>query len=252
VLRLITIPISHYCEKARWALERAGIGYREERHVQGVHRLAARRAGGGLTVPVLVTPGGVIGDSAEILLWVDERTAPEQRLLPAERGRRLQEVAICRRLDDRLGPSGRRLMYVHMLAQRDLALSFNNEGVSRWEDRLMRWGWPLAGRMIGRVLEIRPGIEVEDEATVWREFDFVAERLSDGRPFLSGERFGAADLTFACLSAAVVVPREYGTPLPQPGVMAPATAAIVRRAREHPAGRHALALFGEHRRKHAG
>ncbi len=22
--RLVTIPISHYCEKARWALERAG------------------------------------------------------------------------------------------------------------------------------------------------------------------------------------------------------------------------------------
>ena len=26
--RLITIPISHYCEKARWALERAEIPYR--------------------------------------------------------------------------------------------------------------------------------------------------------------------------------------------------------------------------------
>jgi hypothetical protein len=25
VLRLITIPISHYCEKARWALERVRI-----------------------------------------------------------------------------------------------------------------------------------------------------------------------------------------------------------------------------------
>ena len=59
-LRLITIPISHYCEKVRWALERAGMAYREERHVQGVHRLAARRAGGGITLPVLVTPEGAI------------------------------------------------------------------------------------------------------------------------------------------------------------------------------------------------
>jgi glutathione S-transferase len=33
VLRLVTIPISHYCEKARWSLERAGLEYREERHV---------------------------------------------------------------------------------------------------------------------------------------------------------------------------------------------------------------------------
>jgi glutathione S-transferase len=252
VLRLITIPISHYCEKARWALERAGIGYREERHVQGMHRLAAHRAGGGLTVPVLVTPEGAIGESAEILLWVDERTAPEHRLLPADRAARLEEVGICRRLDDRLGPSGRRLMYVHMLAQKDLALSFNNQGVSGWEDRLIRWGWPLVGRMIGRVLDIRPGIEVEDEATVWHEFDLIAERLSDGRPYLSGERFGAADLTFAALSAPVVVPPQYGTPLPRPDAMPPATAAIVQRGRDHPAGRHALALFARHRHELVG
>jgi glutathione S-transferase len=51
VLRLLTIPISHYCEKARWALERAGIPYREERHVQGVHQIVALRASGGITVP---------------------------------------------------------------------------------------------------------------------------------------------------------------------------------------------------------
>ena len=61
MLRLITIPISHYCEKARWALERADIPYREERHVQLIHRIAARRAGGGQTVPVLVTPEGTLG-----------------------------------------------------------------------------------------------------------------------------------------------------------------------------------------------
>ena len=61
-----------------------------------------------------------------------------------------------------------------------------------------------------------PGIEVEDEAAVWREFDFVAELLADGREHLCGERFGAADLTFAALSASVVVPPVYGVPLPSP------------------------------------
>jgi glutathione S-transferase len=80
VLRLVTIPISHYCEKARWALERAGLPYREERHVQGIHRFASRRAGGGGTTPVLVTPEGSLGESEEILLWVDERTPPDRRL----------------------------------------------------------------------------------------------------------------------------------------------------------------------------
>jgi len=249
VLRLVTIPISHYCEKARWALERAGMPYREERHVQGIHRLAAKRAGGGATVPVLVTPDGAIGESQEILAWVDARTPPEQRLFPGEPEERREVERLCRRFDEELGPKGRRLMYVHMLAQRKLALRFNNDGVPPWEDRTIRYGWPLIVRVIGRALEISPGIETADEAAVWRELDYVAELLADGRPYLCGERFGAADLTFAALSASIVMPPVYGVPLPQPDVLAPPTAALVQRAREHPAGRYALALFAEHRQE---
>jgi glutathione S-transferase len=247
VLRLITIPISHYCEKARWALDRVGMPYREERHVQGIHRLAARRAGGGGTVPVLVTHDGVLRQSGQILRWVDDRTPKEQRLFPAERGARDEAESLCRRLDEGLGPWGRRLMYMHMLGQRELALRFNNAGVPGWEDRAIRHGWPLMARFVRHAVGIRPGIEVEDEQAVRREFDFVAARLADDRPYLCGGRFGAADLTFAALSASVVMPPEYGVPLPQPDMLGPPTAALVERMREHPAGRYALKLFVDHR-----
>jgi glutathione S-transferase len=248
VLRLITIPISHYCEKARWALERIGMPYREERHVQGIHQFAARRAGGGSTVPVLVTPDGAIGESHEILAWVDERTPSEHRLFPGEPEVRREVESLCRRFDKQLGPKGRRLMYVHMLAQRKLALRFNNEGVPSWEKSAIRLGWPLIVRFLRRELGIRPGIETDDEAAVWRELDYVAELLADGRPYLCGQRFAAADLTFAAMSASVLMPPTYGVRLPQPEVLRPQTAALVERAREHPAGRYALALFSEHRR----
>ena len=87
------------------------------------------------------------------------------------------------------------------------------------------------------------GEHIPVEATVWREFDFAAGLLADGRRYLCGDRFGAADLTFAALSAAVIVPPRYGVALPQPGVLPPHTAALVERAREHPAGRFALSLF---------
>jgi glutathione S-transferase len=249
VVRLITIPISHYCEKARWALQRAGLRYREERHVQGIHRFAARRAGGGPTVPVLVTEDAVLRESGEILEWVDGRTPPDQRLFPAEPSAREEVESQCRRFDEELGPSGRRLIYVHMLAQPRVALRFNNQGVPPWEDRAARSGWPLVVRYLTRALAIRPGIEVEDEAVVFREFDRVAERLGDGRRHLCGERFSAADLTFAALSAAILLPPLYGVSLPQPDLLAPSTARLVERAREHPAGRYALALFAQERRE---
>ena len=247
MLRLITIPISHYCEKARWALERAGLTYREERHVQGVHRIAARRAGGGSTVPVLVTPEAVIGESEAILEWVDARTPPERRLFPAAPEADEQVHALCRRFDAELGPRGRRLIYVHVLGQRELALRFNNRGVPAWEDRALRWGWPAATGYIRRQLDIRPGVEREDEAAVWREFDFVADTLDRSGPYLYNGRFGAADLTFAALAAPMIAPPIYGTPLPQPEAMAPATAALVRRAREHPAGAFALRMYEQQR-----
>ena len=53
---LITIPLSHYCEKARWALDRVALPYREEPHAPLFHRLATKRNERG-TVPVLVHGG---------------------------------------------------------------------------------------------------------------------------------------------------------------------------------------------------
>ncbi len=71
--------------------------------------------------------------------------------------------------------------------------------------------------------------------------------LADGRRYLVGERFSAADLAFAALSAPLVVPPEYGTQLPQPTDLPDHMAARVRAWREHPAGRFASRLFAEQR-----
>ena len=158
-------------------------------------------------------------------------------------------MRLTRRFDEVLGPRGRRLMYVHMLSQRDLVERFNNQGVPAWEDRLLRAGFPLAVRWLNRSLGIRPGVEAKDEAIVWQEFDYVADLLSDGRPYLVNDSFGAADLTFASRCASVIVPPIYGVPLPQPDILAAPTAALVMRAREHPAGAFALGLYEKHRRE---
>jgi glutathione S-transferase len=245
VLRLVTIPISHYCEKARWALSRAGLDYREEPHVQGLHRLYARRAGGAMTVPVLITPDGAIGESEQILSWVDRRTAPEHRLFPEDSAEGAEVRALARGFDERLGPSGRRLIYVRMFEQPELLLRYNNQGVPRWEDRALRRGLPLATRFINRALGIVPGVEVQDEVVVWREFDRVAELIADGRPYLTGERFTAADLTFAALAAPITLPAVYGVELPSLESLDVGAATLVRRGREHPAGRFALRLTEE-------
>jgi glutathione S-transferase len=67
---LITIPLSHYCEKARWALDRTALPYREEPHAPLLHRLATKRNERG-TVPVLVHGSSRFSDSTDILKHAD-------------------------------------------------------------------------------------------------------------------------------------------------------------------------------------
>jgi glutathione S-transferase len=241
--RLLTIPISHFCEKARWALERAGIPYAEERHVQGIHRIVARRAGGGETVPVLVTEDRVVAGSEEILVFADQALDEGLRLFPADSRLRSEVETLSRWLDQGLGPDGRRLMYALMLPLKELMLRVNNQGVPRWEAGAMSALWPAVTRWATRELGIGPATVSDDGSRVREAFDAVAERLDDGRRYLCGDRFTAADLTFACLAAPVLVPPEYGVRLPQPEELPEHIARDIHAFRQHPAGAYALELF---------
>jgi glutathione S-transferase len=245
---LITIPISHYCEKARWALDRAGVAYHERAHLQILHRVAARRAGGGTTVPVLVCGDRVLCDSADIVEEADRHAPAGRRLYPDDPGAAAAAHALERDFDTRLGPHGRRWMYHRLRGRRDLALAYGCTGVPAWERRALPLAYGAMTWVIDRFLDVTPATAAQSEVEVRAVFDAVAERLGDGRPYLCGEGFTAADLTFAALAAAVLMPPGYGVPLPQPEELPAAAAAVVRELRAHPAGAHALAMFRDERR----
>jgi glutathione S-transferase len=246
---LVTIPISHFCEKARWALDRAGIEFEERAHLQLIHRVAARRAGGGTTVPVLVCDAGVLAESADILEYADAHAPPDRHLYPTHPDEAAEVRALERDFDERLGPQGRLWMYHRLKGRRDLALDYGCTGVPAWERRLMPFLYPLVARGIDRFLDITPETARQSEAEVRDTFDAVDRRLADGRRYLCGEEFTAADLTFSALAAAVLMPPGYGVPLPQPDVLPPPAASVVRELRERPAGAHALAMFREERHR---
>jgi glutathione S-transferase len=239
--RLVTIPISHYCEKARWALERAALDYREERHVQGVHQFASRRAGGHGTLPVLITEHGVFAGSEWIVRYADLHLTPEHRLFTGE-----PEVeALSRELDATLGADARRLIYAHMLSYPELMLPFNNDGVPAWEAVAITRLFALASRWARRELAIKD--PDEDRRRVLATFDMVAARRAGS--YLCGDRFTAADLTFATLAAAVVLPPQYGVALPRLEQLPSPVREDVAAFRAHPAGAYALELFERHRRR---
>jgi glutathione S-transferase len=244
---LVTIPISHFCEKARWALDRAGVPYTEKRHIQLIHVIAAKRAGGGRTAPVLRTADGVYDQSAAILRYADEQLPEDRRLYPGDAAQRAEVEEHERRFDTVLGPEGRRWLYHEVFKDAKRFSPWNLTGVPGWERRMFPFVLAPAKVVINRYLDITAATAAAAIVRVDEEFDAVAELLADGRAHLAGDRFSAADLAFAALAAPCVVPSVYGTPLPQPKDMPAAMAAQVEGWRAHPAGQYALRMFDEHR-----
>ncbi len=245
---LITIPISHYCEKARWALDRAGISFEERAHLQVLHWIPVTRAGGKKTAPVLVWGDSVFTDSADIVEEASAKAPPGRRLFPDDPASAAEVRALQSDFDADLGPEGRRWMYNALHGHRDIAIAYGCTGVPAWQRRALPFAYPVVVRIIDRYLDVTPATAAQSEADVRAVFDAVAERLGDGRPYLCGEHFSAADLTFASLAAPMLMPPEYGVPLPQPEVLPAPMAATVREMREHPAGEYALKMFREERR----
>jgi glutathione S-transferase len=193
---------------------------------------------------VLVCEEGVLAESAAILAYADRHGPAERGLDTAD-----PEVqALERELDEGLGPAGRLWMYFELKGHKDVAGAYATTGVPAWERRAFPFAYPLVSVLIDRVLGVSAESAAAAERTVDESFHRIAERLADGRPYLCGTRFTAADLTFAALAAAVLMPPQYGVPLPPPSELPAAMAARVEGWRAHPAGAFALRMFADERR----
>jgi glutathione S-transferase len=242
--RLITIPFSHYCEKARWALERVGAAYDEDGHLPLFHYLPARRAGGSRTVPILVDGKTVIADSTDIIAWADARDPGA--LLPPDPVDRAAALQLEDDFDLELGPATRRWMYFQLLHRRDLE-HLLLRGVPRWERAALAATRPLAVRFLARSLKIDAAGAERSRQKIEDAFARVGELVGDGRRYLVGNRFSVADLTFAALAAPILLPAGYGAALPAPGDFEGEPRERVAAWRTSPAGRFALRLYDTER-----
>ena len=155
------------------------------------------------------------------------------------------------RFDDVLGVEGRRWLYHEVFKNMKPLTPYNLTGVPAWERAMFPIVLAPAKVYIRRYLDIDEATVANALRLVDEELDFVGELLADGRRYLVGDRFSAADLAFAALSAPLIVPVEYGTPLPQPEILPSDMAARVRAWRAHPAGQFATRMFAEQRRASA-
>jgi glutathione S-transferase len=242
--RLITIPFSHYCEKARWALEVAGIAYDEEGHLPVFHYVATMRAGAKRSVPALVDGKNVIPDSTPIIAYADERrpgclipTRPEER----EEALQLEDA-----FDRHLGPATRRWLYFQVLDRKDLDHIILHD-IPRWEVVALRAARPAAIAYLKRSLKVDAAGAERSRQKIDEAFANAGALLGDGRRFLVGDRFSVADLTFAALAAPVLLPPQYGAPMPPITAFTPEARERIEVWKRSPPGQFALRIYAEHR-----
>ncbi|MGH7434465.1 MAG: glutathione S-transferase N-terminal domain-containing protein, partial [Polyangiaceae bacterium] len=180
--RLVTMPFSHFCEKARWSLDAAGVAYVEEGHCPGLHRFAVKRTGSHRTsVPVLVRDSGeVLAESADIVQFADAGAAPDHKILPPDARARDEALALEKRFDADLAPHVRRFAYFHLLPLRAQTFRLFDIRTPRFERVAVRVGFPFLRRFMKKFMQVDPATTAASRDQTRREVDAASALLGDG------------------------------------------------------------------------
>jgi glutathione S-transferase len=197
------LEISHYNEKARWALDYKGVAHVRRAVRPGRQELTARRLRAGRTLPVLEMDGRAIGDSTKIIEEI-ERRWPEPPLYPADPVERSRALHLEDYFDEQCGHDARRVLFNDNLAEPEtfVAMLYGVDGPR------IRTLTPLFCQAVKRHFRIRPETVDESREKVRAAFDMLEADLGPSG-YLVGESFTVADLTAASILGLIVVPPEF-------------------------------------------
>ena len=200
------LEISHYNEKALWALDYKRVAHVRRAVTPGLQELTARRLRAGRTVPVLQMSGRAIGDSTKIIEEI-ERRWPEPPLYPADPEERGRALDLEDYFDERCGHDLRRVLFNDNLAEPEKFLAMLY-GADHPRIGLLKTLSPLLRQVVRRRFRIRPETVEESREKVRAAFDKLEADVGPSG-YLVGESFTVADLTAASILGLIVVPPEF-------------------------------------------
>jgi glutathione S-transferase len=223
---LYVFAISHYCEKARWALDYLNIDYRLQ-HLSPISYMKFVRSLGvaDTTLPVLTVGSLTIQGSSKIIDWAEthcqsssksgQKSAQESeiRTLAADSDANVSRSReIERRLDDLAGVHIRRYYYSEALLDQPQQIRRIFSRHLPWHQQLMlRLAWNKICQHMIRGLDLGPEQSRESRQIIETELDWLDELLAGNRRFLLGERFSRADIAAASLLSPLVSPPQHPT-----------------------------------------
>jgi len=201
------IEISHYSEKARWALAHKGVEHRRRAPLPGAHMGVALwlTRGEQKTFPILSLEGRHIGGSSAIVAAL-ERRFPEPPLYPADPEQRRRALELEEFFDEEVGPHARHLAFHEMRGDPERLRAIAAETAPSPFPAGLAAAYARAFSSLRWKSGDSAAAEV-DRAKIAAAFDRIEEELGDG-DYLVGETFSVADLTAASLLYPIVAPPE--------------------------------------------
>lgn len=238
------LQISHYNEKARWALDYKRIPHLRRSLLPGLHAIKARRLTGEVdTTPVLTLEGRSIGDSTRIIAALEQRW-PKPALYPEDEAQRRRALELEEFFDEELGPHIRRAAYHELLPRPGEVVPLFTNGQRPPARALTRAAFPLLRSAMRKRMRIDAATAARSREKTSAAMDRL-EREIGPSGYLVGDSFSVADLTAAALFYPVARPAEF----PYPSVTDPPDSAreFLDPLAERPGGEWVAEMYRRHR-----
>jgi glutathione S-transferase len=248
------LEISHYSEKARWALAHKGVAHRRRSPLPGMHIPIALwlTRGEESVFPVLQLDGRTIGDSTAVIAALEERY-PDPPLYPADPEQRRRALELEDFFDEELGPHTRLLPFHELINEPEMFAEVAAEAVPAPLGKAKGF----IGLYARTYASLRFGADSDAAAETARTkivaaMDRLDAELAAGSgEYLVGGDFTVADLTAASLFYPLVAPE--GGPLPPETPTPPALERFRDDLRDRPGYLWVEEMFRRHRHPaHAG
>lgn len=206
-------------------------------------------------LPTFKSDSVTLAGPKPIVYLFESQCAAGNRLLPKDDDLCQQVWATWPNYFDTLGNAVAIWSYYNLLPNKSVMIGPLTWGVSSLERWVVQLLYPLLRSNLTKTLGLSAQTAEASMLTIRQTFQQVADRLSDGRPYLFGSSMTLADLCFAANAAPIVIPPEgYGGP-PAPGSLPTfenlpeSMKPFVSEMRQHPAGLFALRMYHQHRQR---
>jgi glutathione S-transferase len=246
---LNTFPPSLDSELARFLLKHYGIEVQEEPHALIFSFFVTLWHAGTVVFPLLYGNSFKLVGPRAMADYFDPQSSANLHLFPQDASEKQQVESDWILFNQTLAFATARFGYYHLLSHRDLMIRPLSLGTPTFEAKTVQLAYPVYAGLLRLLLGLTAKKAQESLDQVRKVFDTVDARLAAKKDYLVGDRLTLSDIAFAVAAAPVVLPTNYGGPLPSFDEMPELVQTAVTEMRGRPAGAFALRVYGEQRER---